>query len=75
MSDTFTRGFELVQQLQAAESKAEVLESMRGVPWDVFIEIDERPGQFVGKPYEGNWFAWLRQLRNDPTSSLFENLT
>jgi len=64
----------VVDRLKACTSKAEILDVMTGVPVSVFMLIDEKPGLFPNC-YEGDWFAWLRQLRNTPGSGLFEVLT
>lgn len=41
-----------------------VREIVRGIGRDVFIELDERPGQFHGSDY-GDWHWKLRRARNN----------
>lgn len=59
------------ERLCDCTTHAEVLDVMTGVPWRVFIFLDEKPGWFGG---DRAWHARLRQVRNDPTLNLFERL-
>lgn len=65
---------DVYDRLLDARSKDDVAEIMVGVSFGAFVELDERPGQF-GNYAVQDWPVWLRQLRNDPTSTLFDNLT
>jgi hypothetical protein len=51
-----------------------VLDIMRGVPWNVWTELDEKPGRFG---YMRDRFYMLRQVRNHPVwgRKLFAGLT
>ena len=57
-----------------AEFGPKILELMRGVPWAVFIELDEKPGRFG---YMNDRFYMLRQVRNDQFfgRQMFDGLT
>lgn len=65
---------QVVDQLKTCKTKQEVLDVMTGVSIDVFRFIDEKPGYFY-RFSEHRSCMLLRQLRNDPTSRLFELLS
>jgi len=77
-------GFPVAEVLEAekvharlvnATGRADVAEILRGVSYGAFRFLDEKPGYFPGNYSAEPWFAWMRQLRNDPTSDLFDHLT
>ena len=59
------------QQLLKCTTHEQVLDVMTGVPFSVFVMLDEKPGYFG---YEGDWHSRLRQVRNNPDYNLFERL-
>jgi hypothetical protein len=65
----------IVERLKRCQSKEGVARVMVGVPITVFRFIDEKPGYFPGNYNTEDWYRWLRQLRNDPESKLFDHLT
>ena len=69
-----SEAYELHAQLVKAESRDDVAKIMAGATYPAFVELDERPGQFSGRYNDEPWYAWLRQLRNNPESGMFDLL-
>jgi hypothetical protein len=79
--DVFTEAYRIAQKLAALPKETDIevfgpviLDLMKGVPYSVWIELDERPGSFS---YMQDRFYMLRRVRNDPEwgRKLFDGFT
>lgn len=77
-ADVVARAEQVWDRLQTVTSEYEAIEIMRGESRSVFAFIDEKPGYFPRRDYDGTTYGYgwmyLRRARNNPDSHLFDVL-